>query len=228
VVPRLLLLRTGVPPEIIESASRGGEPVAVRFVAQSVFNQLCEAKSPQGVLAVFDLPEPRVRWTKAPLVLITDGLRNPGNFGSLLRSAAGAGVTAAFTSHGTVDAYNGKSVRAAMGAHFRLPIVKLDDGQTQNIESRCDQILLADIGALTRYDHVDWTLGTALIISSEATGPSSWAQTIATGTVRIPLSRNVESLNAAVAGSIMLFEAARQRGENARELLKKSSVGGKR
>jgi TrmH family RNA methyltransferase len=209
--PQLVLFREGVSREVVQTLTAGLSPSAVRFVSETVFNALCDTETPQGVLAVFGMPDPPLVWVVAPIVLIADGVRNPGNFGSLLRSAAAAGVSAVFSSLGTVDVYNGKTVRAAMGAHFRLPFSAITEHHMKVIEMHCQQVLLADVAAVKSYEQFDWTIGTALVVSSEDVGPTEWARSIATDTVRIPLLNNVESLNVAVAGSVMLFEAARQR-----------------
>ncbi len=144
------------------------------------------------------------------LILICDRLSDPGNLGTLLRTAAAANVDAALLSPDTVDAFNPKVVRAGMGAHFRLPIESLSwDEIRERTKELC--VRLADIQNAKRYDQANWAQPCALIVSSEAEGPSDAARALAQETVYIPMQRNVESLNAAVAGSVILFEAARQR-----------------
>jgi TrmH family RNA methyltransferase len=129
----------------------------------------------------------------------------------LIRAAAGAGVSATYVTPGTVDPYHPKVVRAAMGAHFRLPILPLDAAALAGIVARIPTRVVADAAARRTYDDVDWTGPSALVVGAEAEGAGTATRQVATDVVRIPLAREVESLNAAVAGAIILFEMARQR-----------------
>ena len=170
-------------------------------------------------------PPPTPPHAHTPLLLICDRLSDPGNLGTLLRAAAAAGADAALLAPGCVDAFNPKVIRGGMGAHFRLQIESLDWNQ---ITERANglSVRLADsqsaighrpsaIGhrpSAIRHDLADWTLPSALIIGSEADGPSDSARALAAETVFIPMPGGTESLNAAMAGVIVLFEAVRQRG----------------
>ena len=191
--------------------SNSSGEVPIRRVVPQIFDELAETETPQPVLAVFDFPRLIPGTSSAPLFLVVDGVRDPGNLGTLLRSAAAAGATAAVVMPGTVDPYNGKTVRAGMGAHFRIPIVSLDESLRNIIVASCPVRVLTNASAELIYDRISLDRGTALIVGSEAHGPSNFGRTLATCEVKIPLENGVESLNAGVAGSIMLFEAARQR-----------------
>jgi TrmH family RNA methyltransferase len=169
---------------------------------------IADTKTPQGILAVAPFPEIEVEDSHLGLVL--DGLRDPGNLGTILRSAVAAGVGQVITVRGTVDVFGPKVVRGAMGAHFRLPI-RADcswDEISDTLQQR--QILLADARGETAYDKVDWSQPSVLIMGGEARGAGAEARRLCTGTVSIPMWANVDSLNVAVATSIILFEAARQ------------------
>jgi TrmH family RNA methyltransferase len=141
---------------------------------------------------------------------VLDRLADPGNLGTVLRTASAAGVQAVFLAPGTVDAYNPKVVRAAAGAHFHLPIVESNWG---DIASALVRLTLwrAEAHAGTPYDQVDWRQPSGLVIGSEAAGPGDAAQRLAPEAVRIPMPGKAESLNAAIATAVLLFEAARQR-----------------
>jgi len=186
-------------------ASRG----EVLTVSDEVMRTMADTKTPQGILAVLPFPQPAPY--ESPLILVLDGLRDPGNLGTILRSAEAAEVGKVITTKGTVDVFSPKVVRGAMGAHFRLPI--LDDREWEEIERVLDgrQVLLADPGGGLRYHEVDWTQPSALIVGGEAYGPGQEAGQLAAKTVSIPMRGGAESLNVAVATSIILFEAARQR-----------------
>ncbi len=186
--------------------------VEIITVSDAVLKACGETETPQGLIAVLPFPQ-----LTAPLnpkvILIADSLRDPGNLGTLLRSAAAADVDAALLSPETVDAYNPKVVRGAMGAHFRLPIVEAVWAEIADRVVGMNVYLAAADGELT-YTEADWTRPSALIVGSEASGASKDAAQLATKRIAIPLSREVESLNAAVAASVILFEAKRQRMSN--------------
>jgi TrmH family RNA methyltransferase len=208
VAPRLVLLREG---------TRDGLPrdlppdTPVRPVAAKVFDGLSEVAAPQGVLAVLPTPFLAIDPDAAPLVLVIDGVRDPGNLGTLLRTAAGAGATAVYLAAETVDPFNPKVVRAAMGAHFRVPLRRLDAEAMETLRADLPLIAVAEADAATVYDALDWTGPAALVVGAEATGVSPAVAAMATDAVSIPLAPGVESLNAAVAGAVLLFEAVRQR-----------------
>lgn len=184
--------------------------VPVRHVEPRLFDRLAETETPQPVIAVFEVPRPPAP-AGEPFVLVADGIQDPGNLGTLIRSAAAAGATAVAVTPGTVDPYNGKAVRAAMGCHFRISIRRVDEASLVPFERSVRRRILADAEAGEPYDATDWGGSLAVIVGSEAHGPTDLGRRMATGAVRIPLAGGVDSLNAGVAGSILLFEAARQR-----------------
>jgi TrmH family RNA methyltransferase len=187
-------------------ASLGTEVVPV---SEEVMLFMADTKTPQGILAVAAFPQ--IEPVEPELSLILDGVRDPGNLGTILRTAEAAGVGGVVTLRGTVDVFSPKVVRGGMGAHFRLPIVADRSWEEvgRSLEQR--QILLADAGGGTAYCQVDWTVPTALIVGGEAHGAGRKARGFAAERVTIPMQGSVDSLNVAVATSVMLFEAARQR-----------------
>jgi TrmH family RNA methyltransferase len=209
--PHLLLLRQDDRADLLldELQVAPDDPV-LRQVEPRLFDRLSDVQSPQGVLAVFPWPDVPMSDSQVPLVLVLDRLRDPGNLGTLLRSAAGAGVSAAYLTAEGVDPWNPKVVRAGMGAHFRLPLLSFEAAAAPLHQALSLRAATA-AGAPMAYDAVDWTQPAALIIGGEAEGVSPELEAWASQVVAIPLAANVESLNAAVAGSILLFEAARQR-----------------
>jgi TrmH family RNA methyltransferase len=143
-------------------------------------------------------------------VFIPDAVRDPGNLGTMLRTAAAAGVQAVFVPPETVDPLSPKVVRGGMGAHFRLPIHLV---RWERIVSHLKtmKVYLAAAGEGMTYTKADFSSPLALIVGGEAEGASIHAQSLATAHVQIPMPGEVESLNAAVAAGVLLFEAARQR-----------------
>ena len=155
--------------------------------------------------------EPRHDVWAHDFVLVADGVRDPGNLGTLLRTAAGAGVTEVIVTPNSVDPYNPKCVRSAMGAHFLVSLRQMSLEGVSEYLLRLPVIALADANGDAAYDEVKWTSACAIIVGSEAFGPNQVLFELATAYVRIPLARNLESLNAGVAGSHVVLEAARQR-----------------
>lgn len=177
--------------------------------SDEVIKHLSETQNPQGIIAVFPLPMPPLPQNPGR-VLILDNLRDPGNIGTILRTAAAAGVDVVILSPGCADPYSPKTLRSGMGAHFRVPIV---EAEWNNIAGYCENInvYLTAANGDVAYDAVDWASAWAMIVGSEATGTSSDSERLAKQRVYIPMAAKTESLNAAVAAGVVLFEAARQR-----------------
>ncbi len=177
-------------------------------VTAEIIRYLSDTETPQGLIGVFPLQPPPLPETPSR-ILILDAIGDPGNMGTILRSAAAAGVQAVFNAPGSVDAYNPKVLRAGMGAHFRMPVL---EASWTRIALYCQhlQVYLADMNGDVTYDRADWKAPHALIIGSEAHGESEQAAQLAKQRVYIPMAAETESLNAAVAASVILFEAARK------------------
>ncbi|NJN15570.1 MAG: RNA methyltransferase [Oscillochloris sp.] len=181
----------------------------------------CFAASPQAVAAAADTRNPQGivaavgQATIEPgrgIRLILDTIQDPGNLGTLLRSAEAAGVGLVLCSRGCADIANPKVIRAAMGAHFALAIQANLEWDAIGAELADRAIVyVADAEATMPYYAADWKQAVALIIGNEAHGVSAEAWSMATQTIGIPIHGRSESLNAGVAGSIILFEALRQR-----------------
>lgn len=188
-------------------ASRGAEVMPVSGAAMAACSDL---ETPPGLLAVLDKPALSLP-EGIDLALIIDGLSDPGNLGTILRTALAVGVQVVYLTKGTVDPFNPKVVRGGMGAHLHLPLCDLDP--SAGWAALADlQVRLADARDGIRYDQVDWSAPTALAIGGEARGGSPAIRDLASETVHIPLRGRVESLNAAVAAAVILFEILRQRG----------------
>ena len=180
-------------------------------VSEEVMQVLADTETPQGILVVLPIPDLYCD-ASTPFTLIPDGIRDPGNLGSMLRTAWAAGVSQVLLPPGTVDYTNPKVVRAGMGAHFCLPIHRVA-WQDIRISLKGAQVWLAEAGPGTPYDAVDWRGCVALVVGGEAEGASPEGRALAAGRhVTIPMAPGVDSLNAAMAAVIVLFDAARQRG----------------
>lgn len=192
---------------LVNTLARHG--AEVYMVSEGVMKAASDTESPPGILLT--LPMPKISPIEMiDFALVIDRLADPGNMGTILRTAYAAGVQAVFLTKGTVDPFNPKVVRAAMGAHFRLPIRYIEDPRVNDLFEGLD-VLIAERGAGTPYYQVDWRTPIALVIGGEAEGPGDVLRSIALGGVHIPVREETESLNAAVAAGVILFEIARQR-----------------
>lgn len=214
-------LRWGWAPEIVLYTSgldERGFQVVDQFRAQGiqviqtspeVMQAASDTETPQGLLAVLPLqgqPLPR----KLDFVLIPDAIRDPGNLGTLLRSALAAGVDLVLLPPGTADPHSPKVIRAAMGAHFRLPILKTS---WQEIKEKIKSlhVFVAEAEKGIPHTKADLAQPLALVIGNEAHGPGPEVQQLADDWLHIPMPGGAESLNAAIAGSVLMFEVVRQR-----------------
>jgi TrmH family RNA methyltransferase len=143
-------------------------------------------------------------------LLIADQIRDPGNLGTLLRTGLAGGVDGVLLSPGTVDAFSPKVLRAGMGAHFRLPILNCS---WEEIKETTQDLTLyaADVSGGATLWEVDLTKPAGLIIGSEAHGPGENAFELADIKIHIPMKQDAESLNASIAGAILIYEVFRQR-----------------
>jgi TrmH family RNA methyltransferase len=187
---------------------------ALEVVSDPVMAAASDTQAPPGVLAVVPRVE-RPLPNKPTLLLILDQLTNPGNLGTMLRTAAAAGVEGVLLGPGSVDATNPKVVRGAMGAHLRLPIHSPDWREIEALTGGL-AIWIAAADGEVEYTAVDWRQPAALVVGSEAAGAGAEARQLARGGIHIPMHGGTESLNAAVAAGVILFEAVRQRRSGGR------------
>jgi TrmH family RNA methyltransferase len=198
-------------PDLVEDDAL--DPLSARKielvrVSADVMRHISDTQQPPGIVGVFPLPVPPLpRFPRR--VLILDDVREPGNLGTILRTAAAAGTQVALLTPGCADPYNPKALRGGMGAHFRLPVVEAPWDQIRAYSETLNVYLTAGTGDL-RYDQVDWRAPWAVIIGGEAFGAGAEAEQIAARRIRIPMAAQTESINAAVAAGVVLFEAARQ------------------
>jgi TrmH family RNA methyltransferase len=182
--------------------------IEVEEVSGDLLQNVSETETPQGILAVLkldNLPIP----DSPNFILIPDQIRDPGNLGTLLRTAAAASVQAALLPPETTDAFAPKVLRAGMGAHFQLPIHSMIwDEIRERIQDM--KIYLADMNGRSCWK-TDLRKPLALVIGGEAEGASEEARKLTAQKIAIPMSWHVESLNAGVAGSVLMFEVVRQR-----------------
>lgn len=183
--------------------------VPVWEVSPNVMQKMSGTETPQGLLAIMPMqscPLPQ----QASLLVVLDGISDPGNMGTILRTSLAFGADAILLTPGCVDIYAPKVVRAGMGAHLRLPVHSVAWSDLADILSSFN-IILAEANAPKIIADLDLRQPVALVIGSEAHGLSKQARNLGGTPARIPMPGNMESLNAAIAASVMLYEVIRQR-----------------
>ena len=224
--------KAGWPAKLVlfsEQLNVRGRQVAARLaengaqieeVARHVLDGLSDTENSQGILAVLRKPNaPSPLPHPLDFAVIADRISDPGNLGSLLRTAAAAGAQAVILSPGCADVFSPKVLRAGMGAHFRVPTLELGWDEIRQLvrppsETTPLKVTLADIHASLPYWQADLRGPTAIMVSNEAEGASAEGKALADELVLIPMPGRSESLNAAIAAGILLFEVVRQRSPN--------------
>ena len=196
--------------EVIELVRRCA-PAPVTQLSDSLFNSLSTVDSPTGIIASVLTPTPRAVPADATLVLLLENIQDPGNVGTLLRSAAAAGAGHVLLSPQCAFAWSPKVLRAAMGGHFALNIVEGADLAAFAGRYKGSVIALMGGGSTSLYD-LDLRGPCAFVVGNEGAGISAQVAQAAKVRATIPTTRKVESLNAGIAGAVALFECMRQRG----------------
>jgi TrmH family RNA methyltransferase len=207
----------GAGPMEWDLAQACGEVGAdVRELQPGVLGRACDTVTPQPIAAIvgaMDISLDDLRLRHPDLVVVCADVRDPGNLGTLVRSAGAAGASALVCCAGTVDLYNPKSVRASSGVLFHLPVVAGADAV--EVLEELGQWGLRRWGTAAHrgqvYADIDLTARSALVLGNEASGLAETLDRYLDGTLHIPMAGTVESLNVASAATVICFEAARQR-----------------
>ncbi|MCB6611320.1 RNA methyltransferase [[Clostridium] symbiosum] len=191
-------------------------------VSDDVMKYMSDTQTPQGILAVAEqfyhtLEEVLERGGEergnAAHLMILETIQDPGNLGTILRAGEGAGITGVVMNSATADIYNPKVIRSTMGSIYRVPFVYVDDLEKALvlIKSKGIRLYAAHLKGTGNYEDEDYRKDTGFLIGNEANGLTEETAAMADCYVKIPMAGKVESLNAAVAASVLMFEAARQR-----------------
>ena len=188
----------------------------LEVLADHVFSYTAGTMTPQGILCVVKMREyspEEVIGGEKPHVLVLDNLQDPGNVGTILRTAEGAGVTGIILSRDCVDIYNPKVIRSTMGSIYRVPFAYADDLEAamKQLKGRGIRTFAAHLEGQHSYECEDYTEGTAFLLGNEGNGLRREIAELADCRIQIPMQGEVESLNVAIAASVLMFEAARQR-----------------
>lgn len=184
-------------------------------VKTQVFNEICDTVTPQGILAVVNQPEYSyeevVKASDSLRLLLLEDIRDPGNLGTMIRTAEAAGIDGIIMSRGTVDIFSPKVTRATMGSLFRIPFIYTDDlpGTVRCLAEDGVVTYAAYLHGGTDYRKVTYDRKAAVMIGNEGSGLTEDAVSAAGFRVFIPMSGQIESLNASVAGAILMYELNR-------------------
>lgn len=185
-------------------------------VSDEVYQKISGTKTPQGIMCIvsqihYDLTELLQR--ENPLLVLLEDIQDPGNLGTILRTGEGAGVDGIIMTKDTVDIYNPKTIRATMGSIFRMPFIYVEDMKAtiEILELSHIVTYAAALGGEDFYDAFSYKSGTAFLIGNEGSGLKAKTLLAAQKHIKIPMEGQVESLNASIATSLLIYEANRQR-----------------
>ena len=201
--------------QLLHQAAAGKIPCWL--VSEQIMAELADTETPQGVLALVNMPNNSLEYLLNsegnPLLVVVDGVQDPGNLGTIVRTADAMAATGVVLLKGTVDVYNAKTLRSTMGSIFHLPIVTVEelDDLLDILAAKNIKLVVGEPRQGVSIQNLDLTQPVALVVGSEANGPSRRLVNQAEFKATIPMPGQAESLNAGVACSIMLYEAVRQR-----------------
>lgn len=189
-----------------------------QVVSDKIFSQVCDTLTPQGILTLVRFPEWREEQVfsdkeKTPLILVLDTIQDPGNLGTMIRTGEGAGLTGVVMNKETVDIFNPKTIRATMGSIYRIPFLVTEDlpAVIEKMKERGICTYAAHLKGEKDFYREELQGPTAFFIGNEGNGLSQEVASLADRYVKIPMEGQVESLNAAIAASVMMYECKRQR-----------------
>lgn len=190
--------------------------IPVFLVTDEVLRKTADTQTPQGIVCVLKQKHytlEQLITKKNPLLVVLEDLQDPGNLGTILRTGEGAGITGVIMSKDTVDLYNPKTIRATMGSVYRVPFVYAEDLKQvlATLKEAGITSYAAHLKGTKYYDSFDFRKGTAFLIGNEGNGLQTETAEQADAYLKIPMEGKLESLNAAVATSILMYEANRQR-----------------
>lgn len=185
-------------------------------VEQQVFSSVSDTKTPQGIIFTvkrFSYELQNLLKKKAPHFILLEDLQDPGNLGTILRTGEGAGIDGVIISKNSVDIYNPKTIRSTMGSIYRVPFLYVEDLKEviKTLRKHSVTVYAAHLLGEQTYDTFDYKKGTAFLIGNEGNGLSEELASFADQYIKIPMEGKVESLNAAIATSILMYEVYRQR-----------------
>ena len=192
------------------------ERVGYEVVADELFLKMSDTRTPQGILCVVEQPQytlDELLDAPMPLLVVLENLQDPGNLGTIIRTGEGAGITGVIMTRETVDIFNPKTIRATMGSVFRVPFIYVEtlSDVMKKMKEKGIHTYAAHLAGKRYYDSFSFREPTAFLIGNEGNGLSRGTADMAEAYLKIPMEGSVESLNAAIAASLLMYEAHRQR-----------------
>lgn len=220
-IPDFLHVETFVTEEFYNGYPDFFDNIAYELVSEQVMDTISDTKTPQGVVSLVKRQHYTVKEVCGKdnsLIMALENLQDPGNLGTIIRTAEGAGVTGILMSQNTVDVYNPKVVRATMGSIFRIPFCYVENltETVGNLKQQNFMVYSAHLQGTIFYDY-DYQKPTIFCIGNEGKGLSKELSEAANYKIKIPMRGKVESLNAATASTVLMYEALRQRNSNYRQ-----------
>lgn len=217
-VPKERLVQTYVSESFLSKAENKEmlEQVSYEIMTDKIFASVSDTQTPQGILCIVKQKEYSLEdmlQKEHPHLMILENLQDPGNLGTIFRTAEGAGVDGIIMSSDTVDIYNPKTVRSTMGSLYRMPFAYEKDlsEALQKIKKKGVAVYAAHLKGKQAYHREDYTKGCAFLIGNEGNGLTEELADQADIYIRIPMEGQLESLNASVAAAILMYEVKRQR-----------------
>ena len=192
------------------------EKIGYETVSDEVFKKISDTKSPQGILCVmkqYEYTMEELLEKENPVLVLLEDIQDPGNLGTILRTGEGAGIDGVIMTRDTVDIYNPKTIRATMGSIYRVPFLYADSMEAviERLKDKGVAVYAAHLSGENYYDSFDFTKGSAFLIGNEGNGLKKETADLADSYLKIPMEGKVESLNAAIATSLLMYETYRQR-----------------
>ncbi|MCY6482765.1 RNA methyltransferase [Clostridium aestuarii] len=187
------------------------ENTKVYCIPESILKELCDTNNPQGILAVVNNKIIKTEDRDGFYVLV-DKIQDPGNMGTIIRTAHASGAIGVVITKGTVDIYNNKTLRSTMGSVFKIPIIQDENlNVITDLKKKGFKLIVSSLEAENNFYDVDLTKKVIISVGNEGNGISKEVDDFADMKVKIPMPGGAESLNAAVSASVMMYEALRQR-----------------
>jgi len=207
------LFDKGILQEDLQVKLQAGK---LEIVEDAVFDKISDTRTPQGILSVLRMPQYDLEKSLADadgIWLILEDIQDPGNLGTILRTAEGAGIEGVILTENTVDLFNPKTIRSTMGSLYRVPFFVTADIETTmgKLKEQGFAVYAAHLDGQKYYDEITYSGKTAFLIGNEGNGLRDATARLATDYLKIPMEGKVESLNAAIASSLLMYEAYRQR-----------------
>lgn len=190
--------------------------ISYEILSDSVFKAVSDTQTPQGILAVLKMPKYELSDLlkgEKTLLLVLESIQDPGNLGTMIRTGEGAGITGVIMNQSTVDLFNPKTIRSTMGSIYRIPYVVTENlaKTVQELKEKQVTLYAAHLKGALSYDEPDYVSACGFMIGNEGNGLTTELADLASSYIRIPMEGQVESLNAAISASLLMYETNRQR-----------------